>query len=143
MARQLLGIDLKDGPGTLFVVFKKKATVLMAISTLFSNQCRKIFIKNFPMRSLRKVLRKAGSGLVKGERILLIGLVGAYRTFGTTFLGGSCRFEPSCSAYAVEAINSLPPNRACLLIIARIFKCRPGGDFGFDPVPRDERRMPS
>lgn len=95
------------------------------------------------MAFLRKALRRAGSGLVKVERILLIGLVGVYRSFGTTFLGGSCRFEPSCSAYAAEAINTLAPARACFLIIARILKCRPGGAYGFDPVPRDEIRKSS
>ena len=58
-----------------------------------------------------------------------------YRTIGTTHLGGSCRFEPSCSAYAVDAIKIHSPLYAIKLIGLRIWRCRPGGPFGFDPVP--------
>lgn len=66
--------------------------------------------------------------------ILLI-FISAYRTIGTTHLGGSCRFEPSCSAYAVEALNTHHTHRALWLITKRVCKCRPGGPYGYDPVP--------
>ncbi|MGZ3768452.1 MAG: membrane protein insertion efficiency factor YidD [Bdellovibrio sp.] len=59
----------------------------------------------------------------------------AYRTIGTTHLGGSCRFEPSCSAYALEAIEKHNAHKALWLITKRICKCRPGGPCGYDPVP--------
>ncbi|MFP5518366.1 MAG: membrane protein insertion efficiency factor YidD [Bdellovibrionia bacterium] len=62
-------------------------------------------------------------------------LLAAYRTIGTNHLGGACRFSPSCSEYAVEAIQSLSPFKAIKLIFLRIIKCRPGGPYGFDPVP--------
>jgi putative membrane protein insertion efficiency factor len=137
----LLEIDLRDGLAILFGVFKKKATVFMAISILFLNQCRTTFIRSSPMIPFAKILLKAGRGLEKAEKILLVGMLGLYRSFGTTFLGGSCRFEPSCSAYALEALNRFPPRRACILIFKRILKCRPGGAFGYDPVPMEERRM--
>jgi hypothetical protein len=58
-----------------------------------------------------------------------------YRTLGTNHLGGCCRFEPSCSAYALEAIRVHKSHKALWLISKRICKCRPGGSFGFDPVP--------
>ncbi|MGZ3780376.1 MAG: membrane protein insertion efficiency factor YidD [Pseudobdellovibrionaceae bacterium] len=62
-------------------------------------------------------------------------LLAAYRTVGTTHLGGSCRFEPSCSAYALEAIHTHKTHTALWLITKRICKCRPGGPYGYDPVP--------
>lgn len=65
----------------------------------------------------------------------LLFLIGIYRTIGTTHLGGSCRFEPSCSHYAVDAIYKHKPMHAVKLIIIRLLKCRPGGPFGLDPVP--------
>lgn len=65
----------------------------------------------------------------------LLLFIGAYRTIGTTHLGGSCRFEPSCSEYALEAAKRHPPHKAFGLIVTRIWRCRPGGSFGYDPVP--------
>jgi putative membrane protein insertion efficiency factor len=62
-------------------------------------------------------------------------LVGLYRTVGTTHLGGACRFSPSCSEYAIEALNIHNPFKAIFLIIKRILRCRPGVPGGFDPVP--------
>jgi putative membrane protein insertion efficiency factor len=64
-------------------------------------------------------------------------LIGAYRTIGTSHLGGQCRFEPSCSEYAMEAVSKHRPFFAIRLITLRILKCRPGGEFGFDPVPNE------
>ncbi|MCE3009397.1 MAG: membrane protein insertion efficiency factor YidD [Proteobacteria bacterium] len=61
--------------------------------------------------------------------------VGAYRSILTNHLGGACRFEPSCSEYAVDALKIHPPYRALILICKRILSCRPGGRFGYDPVP--------
>ncbi|MBS1969075.1 MAG: membrane protein insertion efficiency factor YidD [Bdellovibrionales bacterium] len=66
---------------------------------------------------------------------LLLLFVATYRTLGTTHMGGTCRFTPSCSEYAVEAIKTHNFFSAIYLISKRILKCRPGGTFGFDPVP--------
>lgn len=73
-------------------------------------------------------------------RIALL-LVGFYRTIGTTFLGGQCRFEPSCSQYAVDALQTLPLKTSLVLITKRILKCRPGGPYGYDPVPQIEKNQ--
>jgi putative membrane protein insertion efficiency factor len=75
------------------------------------------------------------SGLSSGMRGLLLLFVAAYRTIGTPHLGGNCRFEPSCSEYALDAIHLHPPLKAMKLISVRVLRCRPGGSWGFDPVP--------
>jgi putative membrane protein insertion efficiency factor len=69
---------------------------------------------------------------------LLIFFVAAYRTLGTTHLGGACRFQPSCSQYAVECLQTHNGFKAFWMIIRRILRCRPGGSFGYDPVVREK-----
>lgn len=65
--------------------------------------------------------------------------IGLYRSVFTAHFGaGVCRFEPSCSAYANEAFMKLPFLTAFKLTTIRVFKCRPGSTFGFDPVPNTE-----
>ncbi|MBC7371579.1 MAG: membrane protein insertion efficiency factor YidD [Bdellovibrionaceae bacterium] len=78
----------------------------------------------------------AGSKVLKSiSKGFLLLLIGAYRTLGTTHMGGACRFTPSCSEYAVDTIHEHSFFKAIYLITKRILKCRPGGSFGFDPVP--------
>lgn len=68
----------------------------------------------------------------------------AYRFVLSPLLSPSCRFAPSCSAYALEAIAVHGPMRGVALAVRRLLRCHPitwlGGSTGFDPVPpRDER----
>lgn len=53
-------------------------------------------------------------------------------------LAGSCRFEPSCSEFAVQAITVHGAVRGSRLTAARVLRCRPGGRRGPDPVPDAE-----
>lgn len=69
-------------------------------------------------------------------RFIFILFVSAYRTIGTTHLGGSCRFEPSCSQYALDAIQEHPIHHAIWLTFKRVCRCRPGVPCGYDPVPK-------
>jgi uncharacterized protein len=62
-------------------------------------------------------------------------LIALYRAVGSLWLSGSCRFEPSCSVYGQEAIERHGIWLGGKLTIARLWRCRPGGSFGFDPVP--------
>ena len=66
---------------------------------------------------------------------LLRALIFAYRHSLSYFLGRQCRFEPSCSTYADEAIRRLGPLRGTVLAVKRVCRCHPWGGEGYDPVP--------
>jgi uncharacterized protein len=63
-----------------------------------------------------------------------------YRRFLSPLTPPSCRFQPTCSAYALEALQAHGPVRGLLLAARRIARCHPipwlGGSSGFDPVPK-------
>ena len=58
-----------------------------------------------------------------------------YRTFISPLTPPSCRFTPTCSEYAIEAITKHGPFKGTWLAIKRVLRCRPGGGSGYDPVP--------
>ncbi|NDC60568.1 MAG: membrane protein insertion efficiency factor YidD [Betaproteobacteria bacterium] len=66
---------------------------------------------------------------------LLIALVKAYRLFLSAWLGSACRFEPTCSAYALEALSKHGATAGSYLILKRIGRCHPWCAGGHDPVP--------
>ena len=64
----------------------------------------------------------------------MINLVMLYRgTFGL-FMSGHCRFTPSCSQYAIDAINKYGPLRGGWKAVKRISRCHPWGGRGYDPA---------
>jgi putative membrane protein insertion efficiency factor len=67
---------------------------------------------------------------------LLVALVRLYQLTLSPYLGGACRFLPTCSAYAIEALETHGAWRGSLLAIRRLSACHPLGRSGFDPVPR-------
>ena len=69
-----------------------------------------------------------------GRRVL-IGAIRGYQVLFSPLYAGSCRFHPSCSAYAVEAIDRFGVLRGSVLALKRLARCRPLADHGFDPVP--------
>ena len=69
----------------------------------------------------------------------LLGLVALYRATLSPWLGNNCRFEPSCSAYAMEALRVHGAFRGTLLCARRIARCHPWGGSGYDPVPEKEQ----
>ncbi len=68
-------------------------------------------------------------------RALLLLLIRAYRLALSPVLGPACRFEPSCSAYAEEALARFGAARGSYLAIRRILRCHPFSRAGVDPVP--------
>ncbi len=68
-------------------------------------------------------------------RHVLIGLVRAYRLALKPWLGSACRFEPTCSAYALEALQRHGAARGAALGAWRLARCHPWCDGGLDPVP--------
>ena len=67
---------------------------------------------------------------------MLIGLVHVYRLVLSPILGVNCRFQPSCSAYTLEALQRHGAIQGGWLALCRILKCHPWGGSGYDPVPR-------
>ncbi|HXF59724.1 MAG TPA: membrane protein insertion efficiency factor YidD [Dongiaceae bacterium] len=70
-----------------------------------------------------------------GLRWLLVSLVRLYRFALSPVLPRACRFEPSCAAYAEEALSRRPLPRALWLVLKRLSKCHPFHPGGYDPVP--------
>jgi uncharacterized protein len=68
------------------------------------------------------------------KRVLLL-LIEGYRLALSPLLGASCRFYPTCSAYAAEAIEKHGALRGAWLALRRITKCHPWHPGGVDPVP--------
>jgi putative membrane protein insertion efficiency factor len=81
------------------------------------------------------------SAIAQGPRRVLVGWVQAYRLLLRPWVGNVCRFEPSCSAYALQALEQHGAARGGVLSAARIMRCHPGCDGGHDPVP-DTFRLP-
>jgi putative membrane protein insertion efficiency factor len=65
---------------------------------------------------------------------MLIQLVFLYRATLGRFMGGHCRFHPTCSQYAIDALRKYGPRKGSWLAIKRIARCRPGGGSGYDPA---------
>lgn len=68
-------------------------------------------------------------------RQLLIFPIRLYKSCISPLLPPSCRFYPSCSTYAIQAIETHGPLKGLWLAARRILRCHPGSPGGFDPVP--------
>jgi len=85
--------------------------------------------------------RLAARGKSAAAWMLLL-LVRFYITFLSPFFGGACRFHPSCSNYAAEAIARHGAMRGLSLALRRLLRCNPFIKGGFDPVPDELPRQP-
>jgi len=67
-------------------------------------------------------------------------LVRLYQVSLSRLLGGHCRFQPTCSHYAIEALETHGALRGGWLTLRRVLRCHPLGGFGYDPVPPRKQR---
>lgn len=67
-------------------------------------------------------------------RLLALPVTG-YRWFVSPILGTNCRYCPSCSEYAIEALRAHGAGRGAWLALRRLARCHPWGGSGYDPVP--------
>ena len=90
-----------------------------------------------------------GAGRAAGTRILpgvgpIVGtairvLIRAYQLLIAPLLPPSCRYYPTCSHYAAEAVSMHGPWRGSLLAVRRLLRCHPWGGGGYDPVPGNQK----
>ena len=66
---------------------------------------------------------------------IILGLIEGYRRFVSPLLPASCRYIPTCSQYALEAVKRFGARRGFLLAMRRLLRCHPFAQGGYDPVP--------
>lgn len=84
---------------------------------------------------MRGKLKRAAGAAKQGLVAALIGIIRVYQWTLGPLLPMTCRFEPSCSRYAVEALRRYGPWRGLWLAASRILRCNPFHAGGYDPVP--------
>ncbi|BDC91909.1 hypothetical protein SAMN04487977_10662 [Treponema bryantii] len=84
---------------------------------------------------LKKLAVILGGAISKFFTKLFCFLIRAYQICISPLLGKNCRFTPTCSAYALEAIKKYGPGKGLFLSIKRVLKCNPFHEGGYDPVP--------
>ena len=85
------------------------------------------------------VVRRIGWGLGAPARLVLIASIRIYRAALSGYFGGQCRFYPSCSQYAEEAVRSHGAIKGSVLAVWRVLRCGPFTPGGVDHVPPPER----
>ncbi len=88
------------------------------------------------MSAMKRQARLVLSKLWALPRQSLVILVKAYRLLLSPSLGSACRFEPTCSAYALQALDAHGALGGSYLTLRRLVRCSPWCDGGHDPVPR-------
>ena len=74
-------------------------------------------------------------------KTLLVALVKGYRLFLSPWLGSACRFEPTCSVYALGALEQHGALAGSYLTLTRLARCHPWCAGGHDPVPAEKPRL--
>ncbi|HRJ49152.1 MAG TPA: membrane protein insertion efficiency factor YidD [Phycisphaerales bacterium] len=70
----------------------------------------------------------------------LVAVIRLYQVTLSPFIGRQCRYEPTCSNYALEALGNHGPWRGSWLAVRRVFRCHPFAKGGYDPAPPPEPR---
>lgn len=93
------------------------------------------------MHTLLHVFRQGLAALCVGLNAVLMGVVKAYRLLLSPWLGSACRFTPTCSQYALQALERHGPAAGSYLTARRLLRCHPGCPGGHDPVPDQAPRL--
>ena len=67
--------------------------------------------------------------------MLFLSIIRIYKMMISPYMPGQCRFDPTCSTFAFEAIETRGVVRGSWLAAKRVIRCHPGGSRGYDPVP--------
>ena len=93
------------------------------------------FWRSTPVEAGRQTALAAAAVLLRSAVAQLLRfLIRAYQCLLSPLLGPACRFHPSCSSYAIQAIDRYGPLRGTALALARLSRCHPLSEGGFDPV---------
>ena len=93
--------------------------------------------KRGPKRRVKRGLKRGAELGARAGRGVLLAPVYLWRYALAAFFPPACRFEPSCSHYAEEALRRHGAIRGGFLAARRLLRCRPGGPSGYDPVPQE------
>jgi len=88
--------------------------------------------------AIEDTTRNGDAGRANFLKTCALAAIGFYRAAISAALPSSCRFYPSCSVYAYEAVSVWGLRRGLGLTLKRLGRCRPFGPFGYDPVPERE-----
>ena len=87
------------------------------------------------MKKTQNFLAGIARAVLKLAAFFGVALIWGYRLLIAPLFPATCRYNPSCSAYAIEALGRFGPIKGTLLAARRILSCHPWGDHGPDPVP--------
>ena len=75
----------------------------------------------------------------KSITLIIVGIIKFYQIIVSPVIGPSCRHYPTCSQYSIESLKTHGVLRGLYLSVRRIWRCRPGGSHGYDPVPKRDK----
>jgi len=75
----------------------------------------------------------------KSITLIIVGIIKFYQIVISPVMGPSCRHYPTCSQYFIESLKTHGVLRGLYLSVRRIWRCRPGGSHGYDPVPKRDK----
>jgi putative membrane protein insertion efficiency factor len=76
-------------------------------------------------------------------RPIALGLIKAYKVVVSPYMPGQCRFSPTCSEYAADAITAHGVIKGTAMTASRLVRCRPGAEGGYDPAVPDDDIAPN
>ena len=75
----------------------------------------------------------------KSITLIIVGIIKFYQIVVSPVIGPSCRHYPTCSQYSIESLKTHGVLRGLYLSVRRIWRCRPGGSHGYDPVSKRDK----